>query len=62
MTALKDSKTLENLKDAFAGERQANRPNLYFAQKADVEGYNEVAGHAPGHIDFRAEGGDPATG
>ena len=35
---LKDSKTEQNLKDAFAGESQANRRYLYFAQKADIEG------------------------
>ena len=34
---LKDSKTEENLKAAFAGESQANRRYLYFAQKADVD-------------------------
>src|SRR5581483_7890760 len=37
------SKTHENLKEAFAGESQANRRYLYFAQKADVEGYPDVA-------------------
>ena len=42
--ALKGSKTEQNLKDAFAGESQANRRYLYFAAKADVEGYNDVAG------------------
>jgi rubrerythrin len=73
LTALKDSKTLQNLKDAFAGESQANRRYLYFAQKADVEGYNDVAavfrstaegetGHAHGHLEFMEEVGDPATG
>ena len=31
---LATSKTLQNLKDAFAGESQANRRYLYFAQKA----------------------------
>ncbi len=41
--ALKNSKTEENLKAAFAGESQANRRYLYFAAKADVEGYNDVA-------------------
>ena len=41
--ALKGSKTEENLKAAFAGESQANRRYLYFAQKADVEGYNDVS-------------------
>ena len=69
----KGSKTEENLKEAFAGESQANRRYLWFAQKADVEGYPDVAalfrsvaegetGHAFGHMDFLAESGDPATG
>ena len=40
---LKDSVTFRNLKDAFAGESQANRRYLYFAAKADVEGENDVA-------------------
>ena len=40
---LKGSKTEGNLKDAFAGESQANRRYLYFAQKADIDGYNDVA-------------------
>jgi len=71
--ALKGTKTEDNLKDAFAGESQANRRYLYFAQKADVEGYNDVAsvfrstaegetGHAHGHLEFLEESGDPATG
>ena len=69
---LKGSKTHGNLKAAFAGESQANRRYLYFAQKADVEGQNDVAalfrstaegetGHAHGHLDHMAECGDPAT-
>ena len=73
MAALKDSKTAQNLRDAFAGESQANRRYLYFAQKADVEGYNDVAavfrstaegetGHAHGHLEYLEEVGDPATG
>ena len=73
MTALKDSQTLENLKAAFAGESQANRRYLYFAQKADIEGYNDIAsvfrstaegetGHAHGHLEFLEAVGDPATG
>ena len=41
MPALKGTKTEDNLKAAFAGESQANRRYLYFAQKADVEGYND---------------------
>ena len=40
---LKGSKTETSLKEAFAGESQANRRYLYFAAKADVEGYNDVA-------------------
>jgi rubrerythrin len=71
---LKGSKTEQNLKDAFAGESQANRRYLYFANKADVEGQNDVAalfrstaegetGHAHGHLEFLENGsGDPATG
>jgi rubrerythrin len=71
--SLSGSKTEENLKAAFAGESQANRRYLYFAQKADIEGYNDVAtvfrstaegetGHAHGHLEFLEEVGDPATG
>jgi rubrerythrin len=37
------SDTLKNLKDAFAGESQANRKYLAFAQKAHQEGYEQVA-------------------
>ena len=73
MPDLNGSKTHDNLKEAFAGESQANRRYLYFAQKADVEGYPDVAGlfrsvaegetgHAFGHFDFLSEVGDPATG
>lgn len=73
MPALKDSKTEQNLKEAFAGESMANRRYLYFAQRADVEGYNDVStvfrstaegetGHAHGHMEFLQEVGDPATG
>jgi rubrerythrin len=71
--ALKGSSTEANLKAAFAGESQANRRYLYFAQKADVEGYNDVAavfrstaegetGHAHGHLEYLETCGDPATG
>ena len=70
---LKGSKTHKNLKDAFAGESQANRRYLYFAAKADVEGQNDVAavfrstaegetGHAHGHLEYLEQVGDPATG
>ena len=70
---LDGSQTHDNLKEAFAGESQANRRYLWFAQKADVEGQPETAalfravadgetGHAHGHLEFLSEVGDPATG
>ena len=73
MSKLKGSKTEQNLKDAFAGESMANRRYLYFAGKADVEGYNDVSavfrstaegetGHAHGHLEYLEAVGDPATG
>ncbi len=73
MAKLLNSKTHENLKEAFAGESQANRRYLYFAQKADIEGRPEVAGlfrdvaegetgHAFGHFEFLEDVGDPVTG
>jgi rubrerythrin len=71
--SLEGTKTHGNLKDAFAGESQANRRYLYFAKVADIEGYPEVAsnfretaegetGHAHGHLDYLKQVGDPATG
>jgi rubrerythrin len=73
MAKLEGTKTHTNLKEAFAGESQANRRYLYFAKVADVEGYPDVAGlfkdtadgetgHAHGHLDFLKQIGDPATG
>jgi rubrerythrin len=73
MPKLDGTKTHEHLKEAFAGESQANRRYLYFAKVADIEGYPEVAGlfkdtadgetgHAHGHLDFLKQVGDPATG
>jgi rubrerythrin len=38
-----DEKTLNNLKEAFAGESQANRKYLAFAAKAEAEGYKNAA-------------------
>lgn len=35
--------TIENLMEAFAGESQANRKYLAFAQKAEEEGYPQIA-------------------
>jgi rubrerythrin len=37
------SQTTTDLKEAFAGESQANRKYLAFAAKADAEGYRQVA-------------------
>ena len=37
------SKTEDNLKEAFAGESQANRKYLAFAAKAEQEGYKTAA-------------------
>jgi rubrerythrin len=37
------SKTEKNLKEAFAGESQANRKYLAFAKKADAEGHHQAA-------------------
>ena len=37
------SETNENLKNAFAGESQANRRYTAFARKADEEGFPQVA-------------------
>jgi rubrerythrin len=71
--ALLGTKTHENLKHAFASESQANRRYLYFARRADIEGYPDIGGlfrdtseaetgHAFGHLDFLKEVGDPVTG
>ena len=73
MAELKGSRTEANLKAAFVAESQANRRYLYFAQKADIEGYPDLSalfrsvaegetGHAFGHFDFLAATGDPVTG
>ena len=73
MAELKGSKTHDTLKEAFAGESQANRRYLYFARVADIEGRPDIAGlfrdtaegetgHAHGHLDYLKQVGDPATG
>jgi len=70
---LQGTKSHENLKNAFAGEAQANRRYLYFARAADIEGYPDMGGlfrdtaeaetgHAFGHMDFLKPVGDPVTG
>jgi len=73
MPELKGTKTHGNLKEAFAGESQANRRYLYFARQADIEGFPDLGGlfrdtseaetgHAFGHMDFLKAVGDPVTG
>jgi rubrerythrin len=73
MPSLKGTETEQNLMESFAGESQGEPPLFYFAQKADVEGFNDVAavfrstaegetGHARGHLEYLEEVGDPATG
>ena len=70
--SLKGTKSVDNLKHAFAGESQANRRYLYFARVADIEGYPDIGGlfrdtaeaetgHAFGHMDFLKGVGDPVT-
>lgn len=70
---LKGSQTEACLHEAFAREAKANRRYLYFAAKADVEGYSDVAtvfrstaegetGHAHGHLEYLEASGDPETG
>ena len=70
MTDLKGSKSESNLYAAFAGESQANRKYLAFADKADADGQKQVAKlfraaaaaetvHAHAHL--RAAGGINST-
>ena len=72
---VKGTKTEQSLKESFAGESQANRRYLYFANQADIAGANDVAavfrstaegetGHAHGHMEYLIEGGagEPGTG
>jgi len=72
MTELGKSKTIENLRAAFAGESQANRRYTYFSRRADEEGYPEIStlfrsvsegetAHALRHFDFMKNVGDPVT-
>ncbi len=69
---LNGSKTEHNLKDAFARNSVVNLRYLYFAAKADVEGYNDVstvfrstangeAAQAHGHLEYLEVVGDPVT-
>jgi rubrerythrin len=40
---MKPNKSVENLKQAFAGESQANRRYLAFSRKAEEEGFSQIA-------------------
>ncbi len=73
MPSLIGTKTGKNLKAAFAKSAEAHLRYLYFARKADIQGYNDVSAvfrstaegeirHAHGHLEFLAEIGDPVTG
>jgi rubrerythrin len=73
MQSMKGSQTHENLLEAFSRESQANRRYMWFAQKADIEGYPDAAalfrsvaegetGHAHELLEYIAEVGDPASG
>ena len=73
MQSIKGSQTHENLLEAFSRESQANRRYMWFAQKADIEGYPDAAalfrsvaegetGHAHELLEYIAEVGDPASG
>ena len=73
--SIKGTRTEQSLKEAFAGESQANRRYLYFANMCDIAGAGDVAavfrstaegetGHAHGHMEYLIEGGagEPGTG
>ena len=72
MSNLKGSVTASNLVAALSRESVANRRYLYFAAKADVEGFGEASaifrstaegetGHAHGHLEYLEAVGDPMT-
>ena len=68
MADLAGTTTEENLQQAFAAESEANGRFLYFAQRAEADGYPDIASlfrslaqgehaHALGHLDFLAGSG-----
>jgi len=72
MSSLEGSKTMGNLKDAFAGKCMAKVRYMYMAQQADVEGSTDAASvfraiseseenHAMGHLEFLQDSGDPVA-
>jgi len=67
--SLEGTKTLENLKAAFAGESQANRSYTLYARIAEIEGAHEAraaferagaeeTAHALGHLAYMSAYGD----
>src|SRR6185437_13668616 len=73
MPSLRGTVTEQNLRNAFAWESQANPRYLYFARKADAEGFDDIAavfratagsktGHAHRDLDYLEELRYPATG
>ncbi len=71
MKDIKGSRTEENLKKAFSIEAEAAMRYKHFANRANIEGHNEVAmlfassaagerGHALGHLEFLRK--DPVSG
>ena len=73
MAKLEGSRTEANLMRAFAAESEANGRFLYFAHKAEAEGYPDIAalfralaegetGHAFGHLDLLTGGGGDGNG
>ena len=73
MGGLRDSRTEDGLRSAFAREAANNRRLLHFARRADIEGCSEAAaalrelaegstGHALGLLELLEETGDPVSG
>ncbi len=73
MPSLRGTETEQNLKDAIAGESQANRHYLDFAQNADAEGLGAAAavfrstaegktGYAHDHLGYLRDVRNPASG
>lgn len=71
--SLEGTPAAENIREAFAREAQAALRCLYFARRADVEGFADVAaylraladgeaGHGFGHLEFLEEASDPLAG
>lgn len=70
---LQTSRTAANLRAAFAREAANNRRYLYFARRADAEGWSDIAAmfrdvaegetvHALGLLEFLEVLGDPTSG